>query len=503
MSEEETPKNASEESQEKTGKMQLVCDEEGRRVHKSLWEVIKLPWWEYPIVAGLIGATITMFVLHNQMKENHGYTIGLVVTASLLGVWFAFRPSEWAVDGLDNVMRYVGLTAYVAGVISSLASNLPEAVAAGIMLIRGAFGSAQGTVLGHELVMTAFYTTLAAAGFNAILLGLVVLVGSKQKSYIEVKKETVVAEGVLLRWGFVATLLTFGVAVIVLIDRLFAEIKAGTNFAGIDELTAELPRMAGISLVVSYLIYLTFLIVKSKQAKVDQQMVRVERPRKPTRSKLDEKMPEKLPTEKTTTITTAPPKKVLDEPEEINILKERDGAYESDIGEGQIDPFISGPHMEHPHVTFGTSIVLVMLGIAGIAGGGFLLSHSVEMSLETIDLDVEIMALIVGFSGAIPEHGIAVVAAAQGKTDVALGNLLGGILQMTLLIFGAFATIVRAPINDFMIFQLIALAGILWFIKRAITDDAKISVFEGIMILLAQTFSFLLLIGELTGLGLF
>ncbi|MBD3192089.1 MAG: hypothetical protein GF308_15695 [Candidatus Heimdallarchaeota archaeon] len=505
MSEEETLSNTPEKSQEKTGKIQLVCDVEGCRVHKSLWEVIKLPWWEYPIVAGLIGATITMFVLHTQMKENHGYTIGLVVTASLLGIWFAFRPSEWAVDGLDNVMRYVGLTAYVAGVISSLASNLPEAVAAGIMLVRGAFGSAQGTMLGHELVMTAFYTTLAAAGFNAILLGLVVLVGSKEKSYIEVKKETIVAEGVLLRWGFVATLLTFGVAVIVLIDRLFAEIKAGTNFVGIEELTAELPRMAGISLVVSYLIYLTFLIVKSKQAKIDQKLTIIERPKKPTRSKLDEKMPDKLPMEeRTTTITTTPPpKKVLDEPEEINILEERDGSYESDIGEGLSDPFISGPHMEHPHVTFGTSIVLVILGITGIAGGGFLLSHSVEMSLETIDLDVEIMALIVGFSGAVPEHGIAVVAAAQGKTDVALGNLLGGILQMTLLIFGAFATIVRAPINDFMIFQLIALAGILWFIKRAITDDGKISIFEGIMILLAQTFSFLLLIGELTGLGLF
>ena len=118
-------------------------------------------------------------------------------------------------------------------------------------------------------------------------------------------------------------------------------------------------------------------------------------------------------------------------------------------------------------------------------------------------MDIGIIALIVGFSGAIPEHGIAVVAAAKGKTDIALGNILGGILQMTLLIFGAFAAIVPAPIDDFMLFQFIALAAIIWFVKRSISDDHRITSFEGIMIIIAQLFSFLLLIGELTSISLF
>jgi Ca2+/H+ antiporter len=475
---------------------------------KSLWNIIKLPIWEYFLVALLLGATITMFVLHHQNPANNKFTIGVVVTSALLGIWLAFRPSEWAVDGLDNLMRYVGLTAYVAGVISSLASNLPEAVAAGIMIIKGSFGANPNP----ELVMTAFYTTLAAAGFNAILLGIVVIVGSKSKGYIQVKKETVQAEGVLLRWGFVATLMTFGIGIIEFIDSLFEELHGwegtGGFFESESELMGELPRLAGITLVISYLIYIVFLIVKSKQAKIDSKLAEIpHRAQKPTRGKLDEKMPNRmggtdeysneglvgkeLANESTGKATT-----------EQNMEEELECPEETD-NKKETNPYVEGPHLDIPHVSFTASIILIIIGVGGIAGGGYLLSHAVEIGLETTSLNVEIMALIVGFSGAIPEHGIAVVAAHQGKTDVALGNLLGGILQMTLLVFGAFACIVRAPINDFILFQIIAIAGIIWFIKRGFTDDMRISVFEGIMIIIAQLFSFLLLVGELTGITLF
>jgi len=117
-----------------------------------------------------------------------------------------------------------------------------------------------------------------------------------------------------------------------------------------------------------------------------------------------------------------------------------------------------------------------------------------------IDMEIEIVALLVGFSGAVPEHGIAVVAATKGKTEVALGNIVGGMLQMTLLIFGIFGSITPAPINDFMLFQIIAIAGIVWFVKRSIVDDNRITTYEGIMVIIAQLFSFLVLLGELTGL---
>ncbi len=428
--------------------------------------------------------------------------IGVVVTAGLLGLWLAFRPSEWAVDGLGNIMRFVGLTAYVAGVISSLASNLPEVVAAGILLVKGTVNNKP------DLVTTAFYTTLAAAGFNAILLGIVVLVGSKKKGYIQIKKETVMAEGVLLRWGFVATFLTFGVAVVEILDNIFIEVKQQTFFADSEGISGELPQLAGISLVVSYLIYLVFLIVKSKQAKAEEKFGKeLVKATKPTRGKLDGKMPD-ISATNVQEVHEGAQRKIINASGEMNIVDpdcdDTRATYQGD-DKRPINPYATAPAMEGHHLSMKVSIVLVIIGITGIAGGGFLLSHAVETMLHSpkITLDIGIVALIVGFSGAIPEHGIAVVAAAKGKTDIALGNILGGILQMTLLVFGAFAALVPAPIDDFMLFQLIALALIIWFVKRSISDDHRITIFEGIMIIMAQSFSFLLLIGELTNISIF
>ncbi|MBN1329245.1 MAG: hypothetical protein JXA54_07205 [Candidatus Heimdallarchaeota archaeon] len=459
----------------------------------SLWSVIKLPWYEYVIVVLLIAATITMYILDAKIGGRF-FIIAKIITSVLLGIWLAFRPSEWAVDGLDNLMRAVGLTAYVAGVISSIASNLPEAIAAGIMLVKGKFFSLD-PIVGEELIHTAFYTTLAAAGFNAILLGIVVLVGGKKKGYIEIKKETAMAEGVLLRWGFVATLLTFGLAIIIILDEIFVEIHEGTNFPGIEGITAELPRMTGAVLVISYIIYMIFLIIKSREAKAIEACTEPIKVTKPTRSRLDEKMPQLATSQNAH-------RKILDTPDEINVIdphcEEIKDTYlgsESKI----INPYAIAPVMKRPSLGVWSAFVLVLLGIGGVVGGGFLLSNAVEGVLHETDLSIGLIALIVGFSGAVPEHGIAVVAAAKGKTDVALGNILGGMLQMTLLIFGLFALIVKAPINDFMLFQLIALAGILWFVKRSIADDNRLTSFEGIMVILAQTFAFMLLILGLPG----
>ncbi|MHA1951670.1 MAG: hypothetical protein ACW987_17620, partial [Candidatus Thorarchaeota archaeon] len=61
----------------------------------------------------------------------------VIILGIIGGVWLAFRPSEWAVEGMESAAGHLGYTAYVAGMLSSLASNMPEAVISGIAAYNG------------------------------------------------------------------------------------------------------------------------------------------------------------------------------------------------------------------------------------------------------------------------------------------------------------------------------------------------------------------------------
>ena len=61
----------------------------------------------------------------------------VIILGLIGGVWLAFRPSEWAVEGFESAAGHIGLTAYVAGLLTSLASNMPEAVISGIAAYDG------------------------------------------------------------------------------------------------------------------------------------------------------------------------------------------------------------------------------------------------------------------------------------------------------------------------------------------------------------------------------
>ena len=145
--------------------------------------------------------------------------------------------------------------------------------------------------------------------------------------------------------------------------------------------------------------------------------------------------------------------------------------------------------------------ILCVIGFAGIFFAGELLTSSVDILLTTYDAQISsvanpitIAALILGAAGAIPEHGIAIVAAMKGKVGIAVGNLMGGVLQILLLVMGGIGIFVPIPMNRYVLFQIVVIAGSLWFLKRAITDDHKLDMFEGLMIILLQAYVFALLI---------
>lgn len=148
-----------------------------------------------------------------------------------------------------------------------------------------------------------------------------------------------------------------------------------------------------------------------------------------------------------------------------------------------------------------TALLLTLAGFVGIFFAGEVLTSSVEILLEEqhavisqVGDPVTIAAFILGAAGALPEHGIALMAAARGKVGLAVGNLVGGILQIVLLVMGGIGVFVPIPLDRYVLFQIVVIAGSLWFLKRAITDDHKLDLFEGAMIVLLQAYVFILLI---------
>ncbi|MFW9893018.1 MAG: hypothetical protein ACFFFO_12485, partial [Candidatus Thorarchaeota archaeon] len=298
---------------------------------------------------------------------------------------------------------------YVAGMLSSLASNMPEAVISGIAAFDGwATGN-------QDLLDIAVLSVLIAAGFNMLLLGFTIIISTKGKEDMEVPEEAIKKDSVLIRWTFVALLSMFALGVM---DLVSPDGPIDPRF----------PSIASFVLFLSYLIYAGAL-------------------------------------------TTG------------------------DVVDGETKPRAKASHSKR------SAAILSLMGFVGIFFAGEILTSSVELLLqdyhEVIGLfgnQVAIAALILGAAGALPEHGIALIAAAKGKVGLAVGNLIGGVLQIVLLVMGGIGIFVPIPLDRYVLFQIMVIAGSLWFLKQAITDDHKLDFFEGAMIILLQAYVFVLLI---------
>jgi cation:H+ antiporter len=334
----------------------------------------------------------------------------VVVLGLVMGSWLAFRPSEWAVAGIESASGHMGHTTYMAGILSSLASNTPEAVISGLAAWIGY------TANKPELLDIAVLSVLVSAGFNMLLLGFTIGVLSRKTGSIKVPKESIRKDLVLARWAIVALAIMFALGVV---EIAFS--------VGRD----TFPPEASFLMCFSYIVY---AIALGKRPQVDQ--------------------------------------------------SERAVAY----------------HCKRD------AMALAVAGFIGVFVAGEVLTFSAEKLLEDyqpiialIGNPVTIAAIILGAAGALPEHGIALTAASKGKTSIALGNLLGGVLQVVLLIMGAVGIFVLIPLDRYVLFQIVAIAGSLWFLLNAITDDHELDLFEGAMIVILQAYVFAILIwGEVS-----
>ncbi|MHA2424326.1 MAG: sodium:calcium antiporter [Candidatus Thorarchaeota archaeon] len=361
-------------------------------------------------IAGILIATFFYFrfftTVHIGIEVNILITLGIV-----MGTWLAFRPSEWAVEGIESLAGHRGYTAYIAGLLSSLVSNMPEAVVSGLAAYQGYAQNSQ------DLLDIAILSVLIAAGFNMLLLGITIVIATRGKGDMDVPEEVIRKDSVLIRWTIVALVSMFALGIV--------DLAATTATGDI----GYFPREASFILFVSYLVY----------------------------------------------------------------------AYS--LKEGEVGETSAQPPRIVPHFSKRNTAILMLLGFVGIFFAGEMLTFSVEMLLETqhdfvasIGDPVYIAAFILGAAGALPEHGIAVIGATKGKVGLAVGNLVGGVLQLTLLVGGGIGMFVPIPLDRYVLFQIVVLAGSLWFMKRNISDDKKLDMFEGLMIILLQAYVFLLLL---------
>lgn len=342
----------------------------------------------------------------------------LILSGMAFAIWLVFRASHLAIDGLESLGAYVGLSAYIIGVLSSLASNTPEAVVSALTAIRGY------TTGSPELVEIAVLSVVMAAGFNILLLGFVVILSSRKTGSIDMPEEVVEDDADLIRWTIVAMaiLLIFGII------QYIRAIETATPTTQI-----VLPQLAGLTMVFSYVLYAIYALKK--------------KPKYPR-------------------------------------------------------PKVTPLHSRKK------STILAILGFAGIFIAGYILTGTIEIIFEYVPWtsygiapfqQIVVISMIIGAAGAIPEHSIAFLAAAKGKASIAIGNTLGGTTQVLLLIIGGVSLFLPLPLDARVLLQLATAAGSLWFLLRAMTDDRRIDIYEGAMILLLQVFVFIIILTPLVG----
>ena len=178
----------------------------------------------------LVGAALTVgLVMIVFSPEGIAYS----AAALILGLVIVVMTSEPMVEGLRDFGLQMGFSPHVTGIISSLASNLPEGVMTGFM------------VFSPELREVAILTVMLASAFNGVLLGLLVIMLTYKGGAIELPKAAMEHDIEIMRIAIALCGIVFGTGVIL---NLF-----NTNQS------AFLPIEVPIFLLIAYVSYLYFV----------------------------------------------------------------------------------------------------------------------------------------------------------------------------------------------------------------------------------------------------
>jgi Ca2+/Na+ antiporter len=189
------------------------------------------------VIFSAFGILIIIFWL-----AKNTLSIPLLVGFMIVGLIIAILASEKAVEGIDVLGKKLGLTPYVSGVLSSLASNSPELVIGGFAILNGQ-------------VEFAIAFIIIATGFNILMLGILVILGNYQrKKPIIIPQEVVEIEVPIVRVAIVIVGSIFVYGIVLFCVEIF-EIATHGN-----PTIPFLPYEANIIMVAVYLFYLFFII---------------------------------------------------------------------------------------------------------------------------------------------------------------------------------------------------------------------------------------------------
>ena len=130
------------------------------------------------------------------------------------------------------------------------------------------------------------------------------------------------------------------------------------------------------------------------------------------------------------------------------------------------------------------SILLTILGIVGLfIGGKFLVDGAIGLA-QMAGISERVIGLtIVAIGTSLPELAAAIVAARKGKTDMAVGNVIGSNILNIFLILGVTSTILPMPFDAVanMDIGLVLLSTLLLFAATFLYNPRRIGKREGVI----------------------
>ena len=138
-------------------------------------------------------------------------------------------------------------------------------------------------------------------------------------------------------------------------------------------------------------------------------------------------------------------------------------------------------------------VLPLLVGFVSLAAGAEYISHAAEFFTEAMHLNIVLTAMAVAFAGSIPEHSIALVSARRGEVEMGISNVVGGVVQSLMVVLPLVGLVAPIPLDGYIVFQLMVTSASLWLLEKAVMDDSRFTVDEGLFILLAQLMGLLLL----------